>query len=41
MKVASTNVSVSVFNQVQEAESAHFLLNVLNSPNDLFDHIRK
>jgi len=40
-KVASTNVSVSVFDRVQEAESAHFLLNVLDSPNDLFDHIRK
>ncbi|MCJ1364085.1 hypothetical protein MMC16_003194 [Acarospora aff. strigata] len=41
MKVASTNVSISVFDRVQEAESAHFLLNVLDSPNDLFDHIRK
>jgi len=40
-KVASTNVFVSVFDRVQEAESAHFLLNVLDSPNDLFDHIRK
>lgn len=40
-KVASTNVFVSVFDRVQEAESAHFLLNVLDSPSDLFDHIRK
>jgi len=40
-KIASTNVSVSVFDRVQKAESAHFLLNVLDSPNDLFDHIRK
>lgn len=40
-KVASTNASVTMFDRVQEAESAHFLLNVLDSPNDLFDHIRK
>jgi hypothetical protein len=40
-KVASTNVSVSVFDRVQEAESAHFLLNMLATPEDLFDHIRK
>jgi hypothetical protein len=40
-KVASTNVSVKVFDRVQEAESAHFLLNMLATPNDLFDHIRK
>lgn len=41
MTVTSTNASISVFDQIQEAESAHFLLNVLQSPNDLFDHIRK
>jgi hypothetical protein len=40
-KVASTNVSVKVFDRVQETESAHFLLNMLATPNDLFDHIRK
>ncbi|KAF2635053.1 cytochrome P450 [Massarina eburnea CBS 473.64] len=40
-KIASTNVSISVFDRVQEAESAHFLLNVLDSPDDLFDHLRK
>lgn len=40
-KVASTNTSVTMFDRVQEAESAHFLLNLLDSPNDLFDHIRK
>jgi hypothetical protein len=40
-KIASTNVSVSVFDSVQETEAAHFLLNLLDSPNKLFDHIRK
>ncbi|KFY66563.1 hypothetical protein V496_01988 [Pseudogymnoascus sp. VKM F-4515 (FW-2607)] len=40
-KVASTNTSVTMFDKVQEAESAHFLLNLLDSPNDLFDHIRR
>ncbi|KAF2178916.1 cytochrome P450 [Zopfia rhizophila CBS 207.26] len=39
-KVASSNVSVSVFDRVQEEEAAHFLMNVLAAPNDLFDHIR-
>jgi hypothetical protein len=40
-KIASTNVSISSFDNVQEAESVHFLLNLLNSPEKLFDHIRK
>lgn len=40
-KVASTNTSVTMFDRVQEVESAHFLLNLLDTPNDLFDHIRK
>jgi hypothetical protein len=40
-KIASTNVSISVFDRVQEAESVHFLLNLLESPEKLFDHIRK
>ena len=40
-KVASTNVSVSVFDRVQGTEAAHFLLNLLTSPDKLFDHIRK
>ena len=40
-KIASTNISVSVFDKVQETEAAHFLLNLLDSPDRLFDHIRK
>jgi hypothetical protein len=40
-KIASTNVSVSMFDRVQEVESVHFLLNLLEYPDDLFGHIRK
>ena len=40
-KVAGSTTSLTVFDRVQEEESVHFLLNVLNSPNDLFDHIKK
>jgi hypothetical protein len=39
-KVVSSNVSVSVFDRVQEEEAAHFLMNVLAAPDRLFDHIR-
>jgi hypothetical protein len=40
-KIASTNASISVFDRVQEAEAVHFLLNVQESPDKLFEHIRK
>ncbi|KAF1978184.1 cytochrome P450 [Bimuria novae-zelandiae CBS 107.79] len=40
-KIASTNTSISVFDRVQEAETAHFLVDVLEAPDKLFDHIRK
>ncbi|KAI8939724.1 hypothetical protein NX059_003472 [Plenodomus lindquistii] len=40
-KIVSTNTSISVFGRIQEVEAAHFLLNLLASPDDLFDHIRK
>lgn len=39
-KIAGSSVSVSAFNRVQEVEAAHFLLNMLDSPEGLFDHIR-
>ncbi|KAL1599850.1 hypothetical protein SLS60_007655 [Paraconiothyrium brasiliense] len=39
-KVASSNVSVTAFDRVQEEEAAHFLMNVLAEPDKLFDHIR-
>ncbi|KAI4651751.1 hypothetical protein J4E93_001947 [Alternaria ventricosa] len=40
-KVASSSTSLAVFDRVQNEEAAHFLLNVMESPNDLFEHIRK
>jgi hypothetical protein len=40
-KVASANTSINMFDRVQEAESAHFLLNLLDSPNDLHENVRK
>jgi hypothetical protein len=40
-KVAGSSVSLQVFDRVQEEEAAHFLLNVLDSPENLFDHIKK
>jgi hypothetical protein len=40
-KVAGSTTSLNVFNRVQEEESAHFLINVLESPENLFDHIKK
>jgi hypothetical protein len=30
-----------LFDRAQEEESVHFLLNVLDSPENLFDHIKK
>jgi hypothetical protein len=40
-KVAGSTTSLNVFNRVQEEEAVHFLLNVLNSPEKLFEHIKK
>jgi hypothetical protein len=40
-QVTGSNVSVTTFDKVQEAEAAHFLINLRNSPQNLFDHIRK
>ena len=40
-QVTGSNVSVGMFDKVQETEAAHFLLNLLSSPQDLFEHIRK
>jgi hypothetical protein len=40
-KVASASTSLAMFDRVQNEEAAHFLLNVLDSPDDLFEHIRK
>ncbi|KAF2116964.1 cytochrome P450 [Lophiotrema nucula] len=40
-KVAGSTVSLTVFDRVQEEESVHFLLNLLDTPENLFDHIKK
>lgn len=40
-KVAGSRVALSVFDRAQEEEAVHFLLNVLASPENLFDHIKK
>lgn len=39
--VAGSNTSLKLFDRAQEEESVHFLLNVLDSPQNLFDHIKK
>lgn len=39
--VAGSNTSLKLFDRAQEEESVHFLLNVLDSPENLFDHIKK
>lgn len=40
-KVASSNKSIAAFDRAQEIESAHFLLNVLDSPEKLLEHLQK
>ncbi|EUC35841.1 hypothetical protein COCCADRAFT_2996 [Bipolaris zeicola 26-R-13] len=40
-KITSTSTSLSVFDRVQEAEAARFLVNMLESPDRLFEHVRK
>lgn len=39
-KITSTATSLAEFDRIQEAESAHFLVNLLDSPEHLLDHIR-
>ncbi|KAE8825852.1 hypothetical protein PTNB73_09362 [Pyrenophora teres f. teres] len=40
-RVLTTNASFTMFEKVQETESAHLLLRVLDSPDDLWNHLRK
>ncbi|KAF1958474.1 cytochrome P450, partial [Byssothecium circinans] len=40
-KVVGSKTSLLTFNRAQEAEAAHFLINVLEKPEGLFEHIRK
>ncbi|EOA87444.1 uncharacterized protein SETTUDRAFT_88393, partial [Exserohilum turcica Et28A] len=39
-KIGGSNTSLAAFDRIQNEEAAHFLLNVLDSPENLFDHIR-
>ena len=39
--MAGSNTSLKLFDRAQEEESVHFLLNVLDSPENLFEHIEK
>ena len=40
-KVLSSSAGLSTLEQVQQEEAAHFLVDLLETPEDLFDHIRK
>ncbi|KAF2731693.1 cytochrome P450 [Polyplosphaeria fusca] len=40
-KIVTTKESIAAFERVQEVEAVHFVLNLLQSPDDWFDHIRK
>lgn len=39
-KITSTTTSLAEFDCIQEAEAAHFLVNLLEAPERLLDHIR-
>jgi hypothetical protein len=39
--LAGSTASLAVIHRVQEEEAAHFLLNLLDSPENLFYHIKK
>ena len=40
-KVTTSDASLAVFDRIQEEEAAHFLRNVLATPDEIFDHIQK
>lgn len=40
-KIIGSKSAASQFNQLQEAEAGHFLLHVLEKPENLLDHIRR
>jgi hypothetical protein len=39
-KIAGSTTSLAAFDRIQNEEAAHFLLNMLNSPDHLFDHLK-
>jgi hypothetical protein len=40
-RIIGSKAAAAQYNNLQEAEVGHFLLHVLRSPDNLFDHIRK
>jgi hypothetical protein len=40
-KIIGSKSAASQFNELQEAEAGHFLLHVLEKPENLLDHIRR
>ena len=40
-KIAGSTVAVEAFDRIQNEEAAHFLMNVLENPEDLLYHIKK
>ena len=40
-KIGGSTVALAAFDRIQNEEAAHFLLNVLESPEDLYEHIKK
>lgn len=40
-KVLGSQISVARFDPLQEREAGHFLLDLLNDPDNLVEHIRK
>jgi cytochrome P450 len=39
-KIAGSTTSLAAFDRIQNEEAAHFLLNMLNNPDHLFDHLK-
>lgn len=40
-RIIGSQRAVSLFNELQEAEVGHFLLHVLDNPDELTEHIRR
>jgi hypothetical protein len=40
-KVIGSQAAAALFNPLQEKETGHFLLHLLNDPDNLAEHIRK
>lgn len=40
-RIIGSKQTAATYNSLQEEEVGHFLLHVLENPDNLFDHIRK